>query len=194
MPPSDSFTIVEGLTTVPSHFAPKETMDRVETEIGERGMNVFARIDHAAGAAEVGLTLRPTELIIFGNARGGTPLMQPNQTVGIDLPLKALVWQDAAGKTLISYNEPSWIALLAIWGKNDPFFIPPGAEAFRRDLPNAKVQFLDTGHFALETHLEEIALAMRDFLGRLPLDEPRSKEVTAVIDEAASLLSRTNVK
>jgi len=110
MSPSDSLTIVEGLTTVPSHFAPKETMDRVETEIGERGMNVFARIDHAAGAAEVGLTLRPTELIIFGNARGGTPLMQPNQTVGIDLPLKALVWQDAAGKTLISYNEPSWIA------------------------------------------------------------------------------------
>ena len=81
MPPSDSFTIVEGLTTVPSHFAPKETMDRVETEISERGMNVFARIDHAAGAAEVGLTLRPTELIIFGNARGGTPLMQSVQTV-----------------------------------------------------------------------------------------------------------------
>jgi uncharacterized protein (DUF302 family) len=110
MPPSDSFTIVEGLTTVPSHFAPKETMDRVETEISERGMNVFARIDHAAGAAEVGLTLRPTELIIFGNARGGTPLMQSVQTVGIDLPLKALVWQDAAGKTWISYNEPPWIA------------------------------------------------------------------------------------
>jgi uncharacterized protein (DUF302 family) len=110
MPQSDSFTIVEGLTTVPSHFAPKETMDRVETEIGERGMNVFARIDHAAGAAEVGLTLRPTELIIFGNARGGTPLMQSVQTVGIDLPLKALVWQDAAGKSWISYNEPGWIA------------------------------------------------------------------------------------
>jgi uncharacterized protein (DUF302 family) len=110
MTPSDSFTIVEGLTTVPSHFAPKETMDRVETEIGERGMNVFARIDHAAGAAEVGLTLRPTELIIFGNARGGTPLMQSVQTVGIDLPLKLLVWEDAAGKTWISYNEPAWIA------------------------------------------------------------------------------------
>jgi uncharacterized protein (DUF302 family) len=110
MPPSDSFTIVEGLTTVPSHFAPKETMDRVETEIGERGMNVFARIDHAAGAAEVGLTLRPTELIIFGNALGGTPLMQSVQTVGIDLPLKLLVWEDAAGKTWISYNEPAWIA------------------------------------------------------------------------------------
>jgi uncharacterized protein (DUF302 family) len=85
-------------------------MDRLATEIQAKGMKVFARIDHAAGAAEVGLTLRPTELIIFGNARGGTPLMQSNQTVGIDLPLKALVWQDAAGKTFISYNEPSWMA------------------------------------------------------------------------------------
>src|SRR5205085_5946095 len=110
MPPSDSFTMVEGLTTVPSHFAPKETMDRMEAEIGERGMNVFARIDHAAGAAEVDLTLRPTELIIFGNARGGTPLMEASQTTGIDLPLKVLVWEDAAGKTWLSYNEPSWIS------------------------------------------------------------------------------------
>ena len=110
MPPSDSFTIVEGLTTVPSRFGPKETMDRLETEIRAREKKVFARIDHAAGAAEVGLKLRPTELIIFGNARGGTPFMQSVQTVGIDLPLKALVWEDAAGKTWISYNEPSWIA------------------------------------------------------------------------------------
>jgi uncharacterized protein (DUF302 family) len=85
-------------------------MDRLETEIRAHRMTVFARIDHAAGAAEAGLTLRPTELIIFGNARGGTPLMQSVQAVGIDLPLKALVWQDAAGKTWISYNEPSWIA------------------------------------------------------------------------------------
>src|SRR5438270_13595181 len=110
MPPSDSFTMVEGLTTVPSHFAPKETMDRMEAEIGERGMNVFARIDHAAGAAEVGLKLRPTELILFGNALGGTPLMQSVQTVGIDLPLKVLVWQDAEAEPWISYNEPRWIA------------------------------------------------------------------------------------
>jgi uncharacterized protein (DUF302 family) len=110
MPPSDSFTIVEGLTTVPSRFGPKETMDQLATEIQAREMKVFARIDHAAGAAEVGLTLRPTELIIFGNARGGTPLMQSVQTVGIDLPLKLLVWQDAQGKTWISYNEPGWIA------------------------------------------------------------------------------------
>jgi uncharacterized protein (DUF302 family) len=102
-------THIEGLTTIASNFAPNETMDWLETEIRTKGMEMFARIDHAAGAAEVGLTLRPTELIIFGNARGGTPLMQSAQTIGIDLPLKALVWQDAAGKTWISYNEPKWI-------------------------------------------------------------------------------------
>lgn len=100
---------IEGLTTIASSFSPKETMDRLETEIRAKGMSVFARVDHAAGAAEAGLELRPTNLIIFGNARGGTPLMQASQTAGIDLPLKVLVWQDAAGKTWLSYNEPSWI-------------------------------------------------------------------------------------
>jgi uncharacterized protein (DUF302 family) len=100
---------VEGLTTMASNFGPKETMDRLEAEIHGKGMTVFARIDHGAGAAEAGLELRPTNLIIFGNARGGTPLMQASQTSGIDLPLKALVWQDVAGKTWLSYNEPSWI-------------------------------------------------------------------------------------
>jgi uncharacterized protein (DUF302 family) len=101
---------IEGLTTIASSFSPKETMDRLEAEIRAKGMSVFARVDHAAGAAEAGLELRPTNLIIFGNARGGTPLMQASQTAGIDLPLKALVWQDAAGKTWLSYNEPSWVA------------------------------------------------------------------------------------
>jgi uncharacterized protein (DUF302 family) len=101
---------MKGLKSIRSRFGQKETMDRLEAEIRAHGMTVFARIDHAAGAAEVGLTLPPTELIIFGNARGGTPLMQSVQTVGIDLPLKALVWEDTAGKTWISYNEPSWIA------------------------------------------------------------------------------------
>jgi len=101
---------MEGLTTIPSSLGPKETMDRLLTEIRAKGMNVFARIDHAAGAAEVGLKLRPTKLILFGNALGGTPLMQSVQTVGIDLPLKVLVWQDAEGKTWVSYNEPRWIA------------------------------------------------------------------------------------
>jgi uncharacterized protein (DUF302 family) len=100
---------MEGLTTIASRFGPKETTDRLEAEIRAKGMTVFARIDHAAGAAEAGLELRPTELIIFGNARGGTPLMEASQTAGIDLPLKALVWQDRAGKTWLSYNEPSWI-------------------------------------------------------------------------------------
>jgi uncharacterized protein (DUF302 family) len=85
-------------------------MNRLTAEIGAKGLQVFARIDHAAGAAEVALTLRPTELVIFGNARGGTPLMQSVQTVGIDLPLKVLVWQDAEGKAWLSYNEPAWIA------------------------------------------------------------------------------------
>jgi len=85
-------------------------MNRLEAEIRAHGMKVFERIDHAAGAAAAGLELRPTELIIFGNARGGTPLMQSAQTVGIDLPLKALVWEDASGTTWLSYNEPSWIA------------------------------------------------------------------------------------
>src|SRR5882762_1282210 len=101
---------MEGLTSIRSRFGPRETMDRLEAEIRAQGMTVFARIDHATGAAETGLELRPTELIIFGNARGGTPLMQSVQTVGIDLPLKALVWEDTAGKTWLSYNEPGWIA------------------------------------------------------------------------------------
>jgi uncharacterized protein (DUF302 family) len=100
----------DGLTTIPSSFGPKETMDRLEAEIRVRGMTVFARIDHAAGAAEVGLPLRPTELLIFGNARGGTPLMQANQAIGIDLPLKALVFADAAGKVWLAYNDPRWLA------------------------------------------------------------------------------------
>jgi uncharacterized protein (DUF302 family) len=107
---SDSLRVIEGLTSIQSSFGPKATMDRLDAEIRAKGLNVFARIDHAAGAAEVGLTLAPTELIIFGNARGGTPLMQSVQTIGIDLPLKALVWQDASGKTWLSYNEPRWIA------------------------------------------------------------------------------------
>ncbi len=101
---------MEGLLSIRSRFGPNETMDRLEAAIRAQGVKVFARIDHAAGASEAGLELRPTEVIIFGNARGGTPLMQSVQTIGIDLPLKALVWEDASGTTWLSYNEPSWIA------------------------------------------------------------------------------------
>jgi uncharacterized protein (DUF302 family) len=100
----------QGLMTIPSSFGPRETMDRLEAETKTKGMTVFARIDHAAGAAEVGLSLRPTELLIFGNAKAGTLLMQANQAIGIDLPLKALVFEDAAGKVWLSYNDPHWLA------------------------------------------------------------------------------------
>jgi len=100
----------DGLITIRSNHGPKDTMSRLEAEVKAKGLAVFARIDHAAGAAEVGLSLHPTALLIFGNARGGTPLMQSMQTIGIDLPLKALVWQDASGKTWLSYNDPSWLA------------------------------------------------------------------------------------
>ena len=100
----------DGLTTLPSSFQPKETMDRLEAGIKAKGMTVFARIDHAAGAAAAGLPLRPTELLIFGNAKAGTPLMQANQAIGIDLPLKALVYEDAAGKVWLSYSDPRWLA------------------------------------------------------------------------------------
>jgi uncharacterized protein (DUF302 family) len=100
----------DGLTTVRSGLGPKDTMNRLEAEVKAKGMTVFARIDHAVGAAEVGLVLRPTELLIFGNVKAGTPLMQSIQAIGIDLPLKMLVWQDASGATWLSYNDPSWLA------------------------------------------------------------------------------------
>ena len=101
---------VDGLVTMKSPFAAKETMDRLEGNVTQRGLNVFARIDHAAGAAKVGKTLRPTELLIFGSPQGGTPLMECAQTAGIDLPLKALVWEDAKGAVWLSYSDPNWIA------------------------------------------------------------------------------------
>ena len=99
-----------GLTTIASSYGPKDTMDRLEAEVTSKGMTVFARIDHAAGATEAGLSLRLTEVLIFGNAKAGTPLMASIQTVGIDLPLNALVWQDASGSTWLSYNDPVWLA------------------------------------------------------------------------------------
>ena len=101
---------VDGLIAVSSSFGPEETLKRLEAEIRAKGMTVFARVDHAAGAAGAGLPLRPTDLLIFGNAKAGTPLMQAEQAIGIDLPLKMLVWQDASGATWLSYNDPTWLA------------------------------------------------------------------------------------
>ena len=100
----------DGLTIWASSRGPDETLRRLEDAITSRGMTVFARIDHTAAAAEVGLGLRPTTVLIFGSPRAGTPLMQEAQTMGIDLPLKALVWQDAESKTWIAYNDPTWLA------------------------------------------------------------------------------------
>lgn len=100
----------DGLITIRSSHGPKETMARLEAAVKAKGLTIFAHVDHAAGAEAVGLTLRPTDLLIFGNAKGGTPLMQSVQEIGIDLPLKALVWQDAGGDTWLSYNDPSWLA------------------------------------------------------------------------------------
>ena len=102
--------IPDGLTISASNYSPKETMDRLAAAVTDRGMTVLARIDHAAAAGKAGMELRPTEVLIFGNPKAGTPLMQVAQTMGIDLPLKALVWQDDNGKTWLAYNDPKWLA------------------------------------------------------------------------------------
>ena len=102
--------MVEGLIVTPSAHGPAETMRKLIDAVTEKGLVVLAHIDHAAAAAKAGLELRPTDLLIFGNAKGGTPLMQAGQTMGIDLPLKALVWQDQDGHTLLGYNDPAWLA------------------------------------------------------------------------------------
>jgi uncharacterized protein (DUF302 family) len=99
-----------GLVTIRSAHSVKDTIDLVAAEVKSKGMTVFARIDHAAGAKEVGLTLAPTELLVFGNAKAGTPLMQARQQIGIDLPLKMLAWEDPSGTRWLSYNDPVWLA------------------------------------------------------------------------------------
>ena len=99
-----------GLVTIPSQFSASDTMQRLTAAVTARGMTVFARIDHADGAATVGMTLRPTQLLIFGHPKGGTPLMLSRQTAGIDLPLKALAWQDENGDNWLTLNSASWIA------------------------------------------------------------------------------------
>jgi uncharacterized protein (DUF302 family) len=99
----------EGLIVRVSRHEPKETMDRLAAAVTARGAAVVARIDHAAAAASVGLTLASTEVLIFGNPKAGTSLMQAAQTIGIDLPLRALVWR-AADATFVGYNDPAWLA------------------------------------------------------------------------------------
>jgi len=98
-----------GLVIVASRYFPDETAERVVAAVAAHGMTVMARIDHSAAAAKVGLTLRPTQVLIFGAPQAGTVLMQAAQTTGIDLPLKILVWQDESGHSWIGYNDPHWI-------------------------------------------------------------------------------------
>lgn len=107
---SSSPFAADGLVAAKSPHKAKDTMDRLENTLRKKDMTIFARVDHAAGAAKIGKTLRPTEVLIFGNPKGGTPFMECSQTVGIDLPLKALVWEDANGQVWLAYNDPAYIA------------------------------------------------------------------------------------
>ena len=99
-----------GLISIKSSHTVRVTADRLEKNLKMKGMTVFARINHAEGAEKVGKKLRPTELIIFGNPKVGTPLMQCGQSVAIDLPQKALIWEDEAGQVWLSYNDSRYLA------------------------------------------------------------------------------------
>ena len=100
----------DGVVNVTSGFNVKETADRMESVLHEKGMTIFKRIKHSEGAGKVGIELRETELIIFGNPKVGSPLMKCQQSVAIDLPQKALIWEDDKAKVWISYNDPGYLA------------------------------------------------------------------------------------
>lgn len=99
-----------GLVTKKSAHSVAQTLDRLERALKDKGIVVFARIDHTAGAKKAGMPLRSTELLIFGNPKLGTPLMQSKQTIGIDLPLKVLAWEDENGQVWLTYNAPDFLA------------------------------------------------------------------------------------
>ena len=99
-----------GLITVKSNHDVAATADRLENALKTKGMTVFARINHAEGARKVGKQLRPTQLVIFGNPKVGTPLMQCSQSIAVDLPQKALIWEDDKGQAWLSYNDPDYLA------------------------------------------------------------------------------------
>ena len=100
----------EGLVIAKSQGGPIETLRRLETSIAAHGLTIFARVDHAEAAKGVGLELKPTVVLIFGSPKSGTPLMQMSETIGIDLPLKMLVRQEANGQTVLAYDDPAWLA------------------------------------------------------------------------------------
>jgi len=98
-----------GITNKPSSRTVAETVDRLESLVVSQGMTIFARIDQSAAAETVGLTLRPTQLLLFGDPRTGTPLMDTHPSLAMDLPLKALAWQDESGQVWLSYNSPQFL-------------------------------------------------------------------------------------
>jgi len=98
-----------GIISVKSSHEVKATADRLENVLKQKGMTVFIRINHAEGAQKVDKKLRPTELVIFGNPKVGTPLMQCSQSTAIDLPQKALIWEDEKGPVWLSYNDPNYL-------------------------------------------------------------------------------------
>ena len=107
MTPPDNPQGVHGMIAAKSAHSAKDTMDRFESAVKAASMNVFARVDHAAGAQRIGKSLRPTEVLIWGSPQGGTPMLECSQTVGIDLPQKALVWQDQKGDVYLGWNDPA---------------------------------------------------------------------------------------
>lgn len=107
---TSSVMAADGLINIKSSHDVKTTADRLESILVKKGMTVFTRINHASGAKKVGKKLRPTELVIFGNPKVGTPLMQCLRSVAIDLPQKALIWEDEAGVVWFSYNDPNYLA------------------------------------------------------------------------------------
>ena len=98
-----------GLLQVASPYTVDETVNRLESILAERGVRMFALIDHSGEAAKIGMKMRPTKLVIFGSPKGGTPVMVAAPTLAIDLPLKALVWEDEGGKVWVSYNSPEYL-------------------------------------------------------------------------------------
>jgi uncharacterized protein (DUF302 family) len=98
-----------GLVHLSSSYSVAETIKRLESSLLAHGVTIFCRVDHSGEAEKVGLRMPPTQLLIFGSPKGGTPLMLASPTVAIDLPLKALVWQDAGGKVWLSYNSPEYL-------------------------------------------------------------------------------------
>lgn len=98
-----------GLVSKPSKYSVAETLNRLESVVKAKGITVFLRVDHSGDAEKVGLKMRPTQLLILGNPKGGTPVMQSAQSAAIDLPLKALAWEDESGKVWLSYNSPAYL-------------------------------------------------------------------------------------